>query len=177
MLVRLIPFLLLLVCFHSWSASLPTKSSVSEETKLLEVGRAKFSVMFWDIYDSRLYTTTGKYPVEQDNENVAFEITYLKDIDREDLITRTVEQWEHIGLNQDEFAHYVPLLESIWPNIKAGDSLRLLIEGSRSHFYFNQEHIGSIESTDFGQKFIDIWLSSNTSQPKLRAQLLGHKKS
>lgn len=175
MLIKIITLSLVFTCFVTWSNTVTNDSDTSQRTEFLEVGNAKFSVMFWDIYDSRLYTTTGAYPVELTNEHIAFEVTYLRDIDKDDLITRTLEQWEHIGLSKEKYAHYIPSLESMWPDIKAGDTLRLLMEQSNSHFYFNQTYIGSIESDEFGQQFIDIWLSPKTSQPKLRAQLLGYK--
>ena len=61
----------------------------------------------------------------------------------------------------------------MWPNIVNGDSLALLIQNDKSTFYFNDRHLGVIEDANFGQLFIDIWLSQNTSQPTLRIELLG----
>ncbi len=151
---------------------MPTQHSELSKLGLVEVGSAKFTIMFWDIYDSRLYTSTGKYPVQLESEKLVFEITYLKDIDKDDLIERTAEQWQHIGVNEEVFRKYLPSLKDIWPDIKAGDSLSLLVEGEQSYFYFNQQLIGSLAHQDFGQQFIDIWLSTKTSQPQLRAQLL-----
>ena len=44
----------------------------------------------------------------------------------------------------------------------------------RRHFVIiNGQYIGSIKAAEFGRFFIDIWLAEKTSQPKLRAQLLG----
>ena len=61
----------------------------------------------------------------------------------------------------------------MWPDIKEGDSLSLLIHQGRSVFYFNQQYIGVINPSDFGQIFLAIWLSENTSEPELRRELLG----
>jgi hypothetical protein len=49
----------------------------------------------------------------------------------------------------------------------------LLIDQGRSVFYFNQQYIGVINPSEFGQIFLAIWLSENTSEPSLRLELLG----
>lgn len=144
---------------------------------LKTVGTAKFSVLFWDIYQSTLLSSTGAYPIENKQQQLLFEITYLKDITKKDLIERTIEQWQHIGHTENDFGAFVPELETMWPNIKAGDSLALLVNDKASVFYFNQQKIGEINNDEFGRLFLNIWLAHNTSQPQLRAQLLGKQSS
>jgi len=134
------------------------------------VGEAKFSVLFWDIYNSSLYTKSGKY--RDNSEPVMFKIEYLKDITAEDLIERTVQQWQHLKRSKSQFTPYISKLKAIWPNISAGDSLTLLVENEQSIFYFNNEIIGVIEEQEFSQLFLDIWLSPETSQASLRMKLL-----
>lgn len=142
--------------------------------QLTLVGEATFSVFFWDIYHSKLYTQTGKY-LPQNEQTTLFEIHYLKDITGKDLIERTVEQWQHLAIDTSHYQHYIELLSSIWPDIKAGDQLSLLIKPQQSDFYFNGHAIGSINSAEFGPLFLAIWVSEYTSQPNLRAHLLGEK--
>lgn len=141
--------------------------------KMQEVGKAKFSVLFWDIYQSRLLTQNGKF--EHLSQDVIFEITYLKDINKEDLLTRTVEQWQHLEIAPEMYQQFTSPLLTIWPNIKAGDSLLMRVENGISEFYFNQTYIGQINDERFAPLFLSIWLAPNTSQPDLRAQLLGIK--
>lgn len=136
-------------------------------------GETTFSLLFWDLYKSKLMTTTGDYPIAINNEKLIFHIEYLADIKSSDLIERTIEQWKHIGLKENEYQKYVNTLETIWPNIAEGDSLAMLMQKEESVFYYNDEYLGTIEDANFGQIFIDIWLSKNTSQPTLRAELLG----
>jgi hypothetical protein len=148
---------------------------------LIEVGNAKFSVFFWDIYQSKLFTPTGNYYVANNTNNLAverpllFKIKYLRDISQKDLIERTIEQWKHLNFNQKNYSSYVPQLKTIWPNIEAGDSLALLISNNKSDFYFNNHFIGSIPEENFGKLFLAIWLSPNTSQPELRKKLINEK--
>lgn len=146
------------------------------ENNLQEVGKARLSFLFWDIYDSKLLTSSGTYQTNFPSEQtILFEIQYLRDISKNDLIDNTIEQWQHIKINKDEYSYFIPLLEEIWPNIKAGDKLALLIHNQSSQFFYNNQFIGSIEQEKFHQYFINIWLSPNTSQPKLRKLLLGQQ--
>jgi hypothetical protein len=146
---------------------------------LIEVGNAKFSVLFWDIYHSKLYTPTGNYNVENNTDNLPierpllFKINYLKNISQQELINRTIEQWQHLGFKEAEFSPFIAQLKIIWPNIEAGDSLALLINKDSSSFYFNDQFIGTVSQKSFGQLFLAIWLSPYTSEPKLRQKLLG----
>ncbi|MBU2872117.1 chalcone isomerase family protein [Colwellia sp. E2M01] len=138
-----------------------------------EVGSAKFSVLFWDIYNSTLYTPTGEYSYTEKANKLIFKIEYLKDISSADLIERTVEQWQHLNIPKAQYSAFIPRLQAIWPDISAGDSLAMLVENNTAIFYFNNDQIGMVEQPEFYQLFLDIWLSPKTSQAKLRSQLLG----
>ena len=134
------------------------------------VGKAKFSVLFWDIYDSALFSHNGEY---LSDSPYLFEIKYLRDISRDDLIDRTIEQWQHLGIEKETYQPFVVELENIWPNIRKGDELAMWTDGNATAFYFNQAFKGQITDPAFSQLFASIWLSPKTSQPKLRKQLLG----
>ncbi len=160
--------LVFLVCSLSTFASKEQVSDIRQD--LTVVGKARFSVLFWDIYDSALFSSSGKY---QTNENFLFEITYLRDIEGEELLQRTIEQWQHIGIDAEIYQTYVNQLERLWPDIKAGDQLSLWVTPSESIFFYNQNYLGTIDGNSFGETFTAIWLSPKTSQPKLRKKLLG----
>jgi hypothetical protein len=143
-----------------------------EQLEFKEVGRAKFSVLFWDIYNSTLYTHSGSYLHELPPKLFMFKVEYLKDISTDDLLERTIDQWQHLDIPESQYTPYISQLKNIWPNITAGDSLTMLVENNKSIFYFNNVKVGVISEQGFSKLFLDIWLSSQTSQPKLRAQLL-----
>jgi len=140
-----------------------------------EVGKAKFTFLFWDIYKSTLFTKTGRYD-DMASADLIYKIEYLKDITAKELIKRTVEQWQHLKVEESQYQPFVPLLKAIWPDIKSGDSLTLYRSETASVFYFNNKKIGIIESNQFGKLFVDIWLSPNTSEPELRKTLLGQER-
>jgi len=148
-----------------------TKPLTDKSFQLL--GKAKFSVLFWDIYDSQLFTTDGRQPFSSLCQHSLFEIHYLRDISQKELIENTVSQWRHLALSANEYSGFVPLLENIWPDIKAGDQLAMLSHARTTVFYLNGKKIGTIESLAFAKAFLRIWLDEKTSEPELRQQLLG----
>jgi hypothetical protein len=142
---------------------------------LKKVGEAKLKVLFWDVYNSSLYSKTGEYQAEQFPQSL--KINYLRDIDAEDLIERTQDEWEKLGIKQVTFSQWIPLLTNIFPNIKKGDTLLLSVsEKQQSEFFFNGKTIGKITDQTFGKSFLRIWLDVNCSYPKLRNKLIGSNK-
>jgi len=148
-----------------------TKPMIDKNFQLL--GKAKFSVLFWDVYESQLLTSDGRKPFSHLCQHSLFEIHYLRDISQKELIDNTVSQWRHLALSENEYSVFLPSLENIWPNIKAGDQLAMLNQASTTVFYLNGQKIGVIENLAFAEAFLRIWLDENTSEPELRQQLLG----
>ena len=102
--------------------------SIVNKHQLQLVGKTTFSVLFWDIYKSKLLTSTGKYPINNAEDKLIYEINYLTDISSNDLIERTEEQWQHIGISSENYQPYIPKLKRIWPDIVEGDTLSLSMD-------------------------------------------------
>ncbi|RXF03612.1 chalcone isomerase family protein [Pseudoalteromonas phenolica] len=133
------------------------------------------SVMFWDLYKAELFGKTSSY--QADTPPVALKITYLRDIDKVDLIEATLDQWVHIGYENEAIPNWVSQLEQIWPDIKEGSQLTIRVHpDGTSDFYDATSKIGNMNDPQFGKAFLAIWLSEKTSEPELRAQLIGEKK-
>jgi hypothetical protein len=154
--------------------SLPKNLNTMLDTRnFVSIGETTFSILFWDLYKSQLLTTSGKYPIDIKKDDLIMDIRYLADISSDDLIERTIEQWQYLGIAPENYQGYLPELKAIWPDITDGDSLSLLIYQGRSVFYYNQQYVGVINEPKFGQIFLAIWLSEKTSEPSLRLELLG----
>lgn len=154
-------------------------SNASELNKMHLIGKAQMSVLFFDIYDIELLSNTKDW--QQNTYPQALKISYLRDISKEDLIKATQEQWQHIKLTNPNQTKWLEKLNDIWPQIQEGNGLTIIVDSNQSSkFYFNDEvqthqFIGELADPDFGPAFLAIWLSNNTSEPKLRAKLLGKK--
>ncbi|MCG7531382.1 chalcone isomerase family protein [Psychrobium sp. MM17-31] len=155
-------------------------SKISIEQKLQQLtklGQGTMKVMFWKVYSAEFFTVNDGY--QQNVYPQALKITYLRDIDGEDLVTATDEQWQHLKIDKAQRAPWITLLQPIFPNVTDGDSIVLYVDKQRrSQFYFKPKGgeikpIGEITNPEFGPAFLAIWLSENTSRPKFRRKLLG----
>ncbi len=101
-------------------------------------------------------------------------ITYARRIPAHRLIKATREQWQEIGLEgETRQRRWLKEAGALWPDIKPGEYLQLMVdEAGKSHFSGSGGYLGTIEDPAFGNAFIAIWLSPNTSEPELRAQLI-----
>lgn len=142
------------------------------ETQLRLVGEARLEVMFWSIYESRLYSADGGYSEGQ--RPLRLELQYLRDIEAADLVEHTSNEWQHLQLRSDNKAVWLEQLARMWPDVREDDVLALEIgESGRSTFLLNGEALGSISDPEFGPSFLAIWLSPATSRPELRRNLIG----
>ena len=148
---------------------LPTAAN---DTALVKVGEAKLKVLFWDVYNSTLYSDNGRY--REGQIPLRLDIQYLLNIESEALVARTAEEWDALGLEHDNRDEWLISLAALWPDVNKNDVLTMeLDDDNRSTFYRNGELLGTIEDAAFGKSFIDIWLSPNTTRPNLRAALIG----
>ncbi|GAC35470.1 chalcone isomerase family protein [Paraglaciecola polaris] len=153
----------------------PATYGASPISLLKPVGSATLSVVFWDIYHSTLYSSDGNYTDAQ--RPVALQIEYLRDIDAEDLLEATAEEWDKLAIAKDVYQPWLKNLRVIWPDIKEHDTLLFVLKSDQStEFYFNHTRLGSFDDKDFGSNFLRIWLDPKASYPKLRKQLIGKSK-
>ncbi len=136
------------------------------------VGSARLRVMFWTIYDSHLYTPSGQY--DGIEPGLTLVIDYNRNIDADDLIERTEEEWRSLQLFDAENNDWLQQLTALWPDIRKGDSLAVKVTADESsQFFFNGDEIGHIASPGFTREFLAIWLSTDSSYPDARDRLVG----
>lgn len=139
---------------------------------LQKCGEARLTVLFWDIYESSLFTPSGEY--DPDIRPLRLEIRYLRAIKAKDLVAQTAKEWQAQGIEDSRHAQWLSVLTELWPDVNQNDVLALAIaDNGRAEFSFNGQFVGAIEDPDFGRDFTGIWLSPNTTRPQLRAALIG----
>ncbi|MEL7291777.1 MAG: chalcone isomerase family protein [Pseudomonadota bacterium] len=153
-----------------------------------KVGEAQLSMLFFDIYHSRLLSPTGQYQLEEDvtPHPLALSITYQRDISQQQLLDATIEQWQKLGYNPQQIEPWAKQLASVFPNIEEGTNLTYVTDGKTGRFYYfknssegqigvSPQQIGNIDDESFNDAFVSIWLAPNTEYPKLRSQLIGSR--
>ena len=167
--IKILVYLASLLC----AATAAALSAVSDPLQgLNKHGQTKLSVLFWDIYRAELYTAAPTY--QADAFPQALKLHYLRDIDADELLEHTEDEWQKLGVSAEQYASWLPELQTIWPDIKRGDELTLIVTSDGlGQFYFNNQAIGQLDDPLFGRQFLRIWLDPNSSYPKLRQQLIG----
>ncbi len=144
-----------------------------------QVGQARLSMVFFDIYDSTLFSPDGHIASWPNlaKRPTALSITYLRAISAQELLSATKAQWQKLGFSQTHIARWLATLQAIFPDVVKGDSLTYLSQNQRGEFWFRSNAgaslIGEVEDAGLNEAFLAIWLSPSTAYPTLRAQLLG----
>lgn len=144
-----------------------------------KVGDATLTWGPLSIYTSQLRTPDGRYAGLQQDQVLI--ITYQRRIDSDELVDATREQWQALGIldREPQSAQWLRMLSQIWPRVDVGSQLAFVIHDRQGQFWYRasaQPHfslLGSVQTIDFSESFLAIWLSSSTQYPALRQQLLG----
>ena len=137
------------------------------------VGEARLKVLLWKVYDSALYTPSGRWLGAGPHQ---LSLTYLRDIPVEQLIKETRKAWGEQNQVHPEQENWLQALAEMWPDISAGDNLVFGVGADdQNQFWFNGQSIGGIDHPDFAAFFGGIWLSEDSPRPALRARLIGEQ--
>jgi len=140
------------------------------------VGNARLKVMFWSVFDARLYARGGEF---ERLEPFALSLSYLRDLKGEQIISKTIEEMtDQKKFDKQELTSWSEQLFGIIKDVDASTTITG-VRDERGHtiFYRNGNLAGTIENTRFTEGFFDIWLGENTSEPQLRRDLLSAGKS
>ncbi len=137
---------------------------------LKPVGKGTMKWFSLKIYDAELFSSTGQYS-DQINKDLALKITYKRNISNDRLVDITQSEWDKLGVVYEP--SWITAMKEIWPAVTKGDQLTVVVKDQSSRFYFNNQFIGSVDESGFGKTFLQIWLSPDTSAPKLRRALIG----
>jgi len=167
------------------------KNTVNPVTHLTKIGSGKMHFMFWHLYNAEFYAKNGTF--QNNTYPQALKLTYQRDIKKTDFIDATKDQWnklrkldKHINIPIELQELWIAKLHTILTNIQTNDTILLVVnEKKESQFFLKKRNpeknvhnthykkIGIIKHSEFGPYFLSIWLSTYTSEPKLRKKLIG----
>ena len=135
------------------------------------VGEARMTYLIWKVYDARLFATNGSW---QPGQPLALELSYLRKLNGGAIAERSIEEIRGQGYaNENKLDQWLDQMREIFPDVNNTSSLVGIADDQRhTRFYFNGKFIGEVDDPDFTRQFFNIWLGENTSDPKLRQQLL-----
>jgi hypothetical protein len=137
-----------------------------------KIGQGELHKLFWHVYDSTLYASGKRYDASKPH---ALENVYHVEIEKTDLIERTFEEMAyHVNVTPAQQKKWQKFLEKSWRNVKEGDRIRAeAFPPGKLVFYVNGKRTGMLQDVAFMRAFMAIWLGEKTSEPQLRAVLLG----
>ena len=146
--------------------------SVASEMKL--IGQGTLKVLFFEVYDIRLLSDSRSFSWEN---KLQLEFEYKRSITKERIIDSSIKELKRqpnaTEQNLDEWKAY--LQEAIQP-VQEGSQASIQWSPQGTITFQNQGVKSvTIKEESFARSYINIWLGQETSQPKLRSQLLGEE--
>ena len=154
------------------STPAPVAQSLSAAKQL---GQTRLTVYGFNIYDAKLWAADGFAVANYASESFALELRYLRNFKGAMIAERSLGEMRRLASISDEKAErWLGSMKKTFPDVKKGDELIGIHkpDGTAS-FTLNGKPIGEVRDEEFTRLFFGIWLSPNTSQPKMRKQLLG----
>ncbi|MCH4293208.1 chalcone isomerase family protein [Shewanella sp. 3B26] len=166
------PKLLIALMMITLSAFAAADSASGPLDGMSRVGKGKMNWLWLELYHASLYTQDGRYQIGRYPQ--ALEIQYSRDIKAKDLLDATGSEWQKQGVDEAQVQSYLAKLAPLWVDVQRGDTLLLVAnDETQGEFFFNGQSLGSVNDSGLMQAFLGIWLRDDTSEPSLRAQLLG----
>ena len=136
------------------------------------VGTARMKYLLWNVYDVKLYTSSGQW---RDGEPFALELNYLRNLKGSAIAKRSVEEIRKQGFTDEPtLSNWYQQLTRMMPDVNKGTRLTGVVDtNNHTLFYRDGVEIAYLDDPLFSKWFFNIWLSDATSEPKLRRQLLG----
>lgn len=144
------------------------------------VGSAAFTWGPFTLYSAQVMTPDGRY--KGADQDLALVITYQREIDSEQLVEATRDQWQTQGIDPQEprTRAWLDGLQSLWPDVTPGSQLAFVYRHQQGQFWYRAPAsrqgfipLGPSQSVPFSRAFLAIWLGPKTTWPALRNQLTG----
>ena len=163
--------LLLMFAVTASASSLPEPIS-RDVTGLSVRGEGVLRFFGLKVYDIRLWTQMKSFT---HTEPFALELVYDLAINGKDIAERSVKEMRAQGISDEaKLRRWGEEMTKIFPDIKQGNTLiGVSIPGKEARFYSREKLLATVPDPEFAKAFFDIWLSEKSSEPKLRAKLLG----
>jgi hypothetical protein len=134
-------------------------------------GEASLNKLVFHVYDASLWTDADPWSM---GKPFALRLKYGMDFKGKNLAERSIDEMnDQSPLSKTQEEDYYKRLATLFPDVKKGDTITAVyLPAKGTRLYHNGAYKGSITDTDFSRRFIGIWMSEKTSEPKVRKRLL-----
>ena len=174
--------------FCVWALDAPAPPEVlAALPQARAAGHGRLRFMGLRVYDARLWVRAQDSAIAANGADaladwsalpLALEIRYLRELSGEQIAERSLAEMRRQGdLNADTGRRWLAQMKALFPDVKDGDRLTGVNQpGVGARFYLNGQRLGEVPEPDFARRFFGIWLSPRSSEPQLRAALLGQSR-
>lgn len=138
-------------------------------------GTASLTWLFLTAYDASLWTDAQEWSM---NEPFALTLVYRMSFTTDEIVERTIDEMKVVAptLSKQALGRHAAMLARVFPAVKSGDRITALhTPGKPVRFFHNGTPTGTSDDAGLAELFFAIWLSPKTSEPGIRAKLLGLK--
>ena len=156
----------------AWAAQTPV-TALWPEARLR--GQARLRVWGFQVYDARLWAPPVFDPDRWATQPCALELDYLRAFKGTDIAARSLQEMQKQAASPAGLAaQWLQQMTNLFPDVAPGDEITGFWQpGQALRFYLNGRSLGALSGPDLPERFMGIWLSPHTSEPALRAALLG----
>lgn len=161
-----------LVLYAALTLSTPTiqASQQTPATNWPLQGKTTATWMWMDIYTAELYGPDLQGDFLHNQQPLALQLCYLKDIDADILIEGARAHLPE-KLSQPLQAE-VDRLHRAYVDVTAGDCYRLQYQGGKTQLLLNGQEVFVSNQQDFKPHYFGIWLGDNPLSAEVKAELL-----
>ena len=130
------------------------------------------------VYDARLWVQPNFDTSRIGQQPLVLELKYLRSLKGRLIAERSLKEMRRHGTISDAQAdRWLAEMTRIFPDVAANDKLTGILQpGLGATFLFNDQPQGQVADPEFARLFFSIWLGTNTSDPAMRAALLGERR-
>jgi len=138
-------------------------------------GSGRMTYFGLHIYDARLWVAEGFSADNFARLPFALELEYARPLVGKLIAERSLDEMKRgSAFGDDQGQRWLAAMVQAFADVNKGDRLTGVHRpGDAASFFLNAKPRGEVKDADFARRFFGIWLSSNTSEPKLRSALLG----
>ena len=158
------------------TAAVPPRERAAEWPGARVQGRAQMRFLGLHVYDIRLWTVDVPVgPEDWARRPLALEIEYARELAGKRIAERSLEEMRRAGpIAADAGERWLQAMLQFFPDVRPGDRITgLQRPDGVVRFFVNGQLRGEKRDADFARRFFGIWLAPVTSEPRLRAALLG----
>ena len=138
------------------------------------VGSSRLTVWGFQIYDAHLWAPASFAAGRYATSPMALELSYLRNFKALDIAERSLKEMRRSQpISNAQADQWKSDMLRVIPDVEKGERiLGVHRPGRGAAFWVNGKASGEIQDAEFARLFFGIWLSPNTSEPRMRAALL-----